>query len=119
MGDKKPAPGLGDIVWIRDGVSLTRCADCIVQGNTIDAAVPLTRTTPAGGGARLPVESVVCFSAGFRTTKGKLLIPGDDIVVGGVNFGQCFRIGCPGGTGSLAPWMMTKGVPRTTRQRPL
>ncbi len=48
----------------------------------MDAGQPLTRTTRAGSGAIIPVEDVSCFTAGLKTRAGKVLMPGDEIVVG-------------------------------------
>jgi len=48
----------------------------------IDAGQPLARTTQAGRGHSIPVDDVSYFSAGFRTSTGTLLVPGDRIVVG-------------------------------------
>jgi hypothetical protein len=48
----------------------------------VDQGQPLTRTTASGAGTQVPVADVSCFSAGFRTSAGKRLIPGDEIVVG-------------------------------------
>jgi hypothetical protein len=49
----------------------------------IDRGQPLARTTVAGEGTDLPVTDVRCFSAGFKTSKGKVLIQGDEIMVAG------------------------------------
>jgi len=49
----------------------------------VDAGQPLTRTTATGAGSMIPVEDVSCFSAGLRTEKGKVLIPGDEIMFAG------------------------------------
>ena len=43
----------------------------------------MTRTTQAGAGKRLPVENVWCFSAGYKTPDGSIVIPGDEIMVAG------------------------------------
>jgi len=49
----------------------------------VDTGQPLTRTIAAGQGVELPMADVSCFSAGFRTSTGELLIPGDEIMVAG------------------------------------
>ena len=48
-----------------------------------DRAQPLTRTTAGGTGTRVLVENVDCFSAGLRTRNGDVVIPGDEIMIGG------------------------------------
>ncbi|MFC1718667.1 right-handed parallel beta-helix repeat-containing protein [Candidatus Poribacteria bacterium] len=49
----------------------------------IDNGQPLTRTTSSGEGTDVQVEDVSCFSAGFKTSKGEVLIPGDEIMIAG------------------------------------
>ena len=49
----------------------------------IDKAVPLAATVSEGSGNEIPVDRADCFSDGFRNSKGELLIPGDEIMVGG------------------------------------
>ncbi|MBN1672340.1 MAG: right-handed parallel beta-helix repeat-containing protein [Kiritimatiellae bacterium] len=49
----------------------------------VDRGQPLALTTAGGAGAELPVDSVVCFSAGFATGDGKRVTPGDEIMVAG------------------------------------
>jgi hypothetical protein len=56
----------------------------LVKGSAaIDKGQPLARTVGAGEGAEVPVTDVRCFSAGFKTSKGKALIQGDEIMVAG------------------------------------
>ena len=50
----------------------------------IDAGTSLALTTTEGKGTRIPVDNIWSFSAGYRTSKGVLLEPGDDIIVGHV-----------------------------------
>ena len=57
----------------------------LAEGNVaIDRGVPLTRTTTIGRGTEVPVEDVSCFSAGFKSSTGEILIPGDDITIAGL-----------------------------------
>ncbi len=49
----------------------------------IDTATPLTQTTRAGSGTQIPVGDVDCFSAGLKTRAGEVVVPGDEITVGG------------------------------------
>lgn len=49
----------------------------------VDRGQPLTRATAPGIGTSVPVEDVSCFSAGFRSREGMVLIPGDEIMIGG------------------------------------
>jgi hypothetical protein len=48
----------------------------------VDAGVPLAWTLAAGKGTAVPVTDVRCFSAGFKTSMGQLLIAGDEIKIG-------------------------------------
>jgi len=49
----------------------------------IDRGQPLTQTRSAGSGSVVPVEDVRCFSAGLQTSTGRVLIPGDEIMIAG------------------------------------
>jgi hypothetical protein len=53
------------------------------QGSlVIDQAQPLTSTVTAGAGTKVSVKDVSCFSAGYKTRAGEVLVLGDTILVG-------------------------------------
>lgn len=55
----------------------------LVPGNVaVDRAQPLTSTTTAGAGTTVSVEDVSCFSAGYKTRVGEVLVRGDEIMIG-------------------------------------
>lgn len=47
----------------------------------IDGGQPLTHTTRAGTGTKIPVADTSCFSAGLKTRTGETVVPGDEITV--------------------------------------
>jgi len=71
---------VAEVIFVDAGVGDFRLAEGSVA---VDRGVPLTRTTATGSGAEVPVEDVNCFSAGFKSSTGEVLIPGDDIMIAG------------------------------------
>ncbi|MBC8870991.1 MAG: right-handed parallel beta-helix repeat-containing protein [Planctomycetes bacterium] len=68
-----------------DGVRLQQGDFRLTPGSVaMDRAQPLTWTTVAGTGTKVPVEDVSCFSAGLKTRSEKVLVPGDEIMIADV-----------------------------------